>query len=102
MPTYTATLTQLRDFGGVFVRFPEGKELDRIAVKVGLRGLTKGLSRLHDAAKGAGWKTQMEKRLAEVEQALRSVLREFAPPRAIRVTTRKHKRTLCLSRGQRT
>ncbi len=100
--TLTATLAQLRDFGGIFVRFPEGKELDRIAEKVGLGGLTKALSRLHDAAKEAGWQTQMEKRLAEVEQALRLVAREFAPPRAIRVTTRKHKRTLSMSGGQRT
>lgn len=61
--TIGAVISHFRRYGGLFVRFPEGKRLDALAERLGLGRLSDGFERLATYAKETGWTARMEDQL---------------------------------------
>lgn len=79
--TALAALPHLREYGGLFIRFPEGAALDRAAERLGLGGLTIALFQLDQIAKVTGWDVELQSKLGEIERMLKPTLSALVPNR---------------------
>ncbi len=85
--TINVATGHLREYGGIFIRFPEGRRLSRIATSFGLGSFAAGFSQVERELESTGLKSELATRVKEIEDGFVPSLRSIVPRPRIRATS---------------
>lgn len=81
-----AALSHLREYGGVFIAFPEGRRFQATAKRLGLSCVADGISFLEKSFETYPWNPELESRVRALETGFMPALARLTLKRPIRVT----------------